>query len=436
LLTDASAAAPAAHQASGLLEAFVGEQFLPGLALALAIGMLVGIERGWQERDERPGARVAGLRTFSLLGLLGGLAGEAIGGPLSPLLLLLCAGAAGTMMVGYFVDMNREGNVSATSTVAAMLTLALGALAGMGQMAIASVGAGAAVLLLAFREQLHRALAKTSEADFRALIRLVLVVFVILPLLPGTPLGPYGLNPRRLWTVVVVVGSVSFLGYVLVRLVGGRKGAMLTAMVGSLVSSTAVTLDCARRMRAGESLGANQAAIAIGSAIMMLRSLVLVGILVPDILRPVLTLIVPALALAALAAVVLIYRASPDDTALTPGTIRPPDLKLALLFGGLVLLMATAAGWAEQHARGTGAAVVAVGGLFDVDSAIASIGTLPPGTLSTQLAAFAIAAPIVFNSVLKAGMAFGIAGRRAWPAASALLVPALLIGVLIAAAAL
>lgn len=402
--------------------------FLPGLGLALAIGMLIGIERGWRMRGEEAGSRVAGVRTFSLLGLLGGLIGFSIKGPLEPLALIIAAAAAAAIILGYHGDMRRDGNVSATSAVAAILTLALGAAASSGHLAVASVAAGAAVILLASRDALHRALVDTSESEIRALVRLVLVVFVILPLLPDLPLGPYGLNPRRLWTVVVVVGAVSFAGYLLVRLLGGRRGVMLTALVGALVSSTAVTLESARRLRGDEATRSNQAAIVLASAIMMVRACFLVAVLTPDILGRFLALLVPAIVASALASGVMIYRSGPDDTAPAAGTIKPPGLKLALLFGGLVALMAIAASWAEQQMRGSGVAVVALGGLFDVDSAIAALGTLPPGTLTPQLAAFAVATPVIFNTTLKAGLTIAIAGsRRGWIPAVALGVPAAMI---------
>ncbi len=110
-------------------------------------------------------------------------------------------------------------------------------------MAISSVGAGAAVILLASRQALHRAVEFTSESDIKALLRLVLVVFVILPLLPDIGMGRFGaLNPFRLWMVVVVIGAISFIGYILARWLGTRRGALITAAVGALVSSTAVTL--------------------------------------------------------------------------------------------------------------------------------------------------------------------------------------------------
>jgi len=409
---------------------------LQGLALALGIGLLIGIERGWRTRGEEPGSRVAGIRTFTLLGLIGGFTGIQLGQTIQLAALVLAAAAAVTIVVGYYVDARRDGNVSATSAIAGLITILLGATAASGQMALASVGAGATVILLSAREPMHRALVETRSTDIRALVRLVLVVLVILPLLPDAELGPYGLNPRRLWNVVVITGGVSFVGYVLVRLLGGGKGALLTALVGALVSSTAVTLECARRIRAGEAVQANQSAIVVASAVMMLRATLLVAMLTPMLLGRFAILLAPALILTAAGCLFLLRRTRWDEGSFASETIRPPGLKLALLFGGLVLVMTLAAGWAEQQVQGSGAAVVAIGGMFDVDSAIAALGALPPDTLSLQLSAFAIATPVIFNTMLKAGLALAVAGwRNGWPSAAGLVVPAvaMLVAILVVA---
>lgn len=387
--------------------------FLLGLSLALAIGVLIGIERGWTLRHEKAGARVAGVRTFSSLGLLGGLFGLGAAGPLQGLSLVLAAGAIGALLLGYVVDMRKNGNVSVTSAVAGVATLALGATATGGHLAIASVGAGATVALLSSRDVLHRALAYTSEADLKALVRLVLVVFVILPLLPDAELGPYALNPRRLWFVVVITGSISFIGYVLIRWLGGRRGVLVTALVGGLVSSTAVTLESARRIRADSAPRANQAAIAVASAVMLARAACLVVALVPTAVPRFLPMLMWGLAASAIAAGVLVYRARNETSDRSAMAVKPPDLKLAFLFAGLVALLTTAAGFAKSQFGEAGSSVViAAGGLFDVDSAIAAIGTLPAGTLSAELVAFTLIAPVVFNTILKLGLTVAIAGRR------------------------
>lgn len=396
---------------------------LPGLLLALAIGLLIGIERGWRQRGEQAGGRIAGVRTFTILALLGGLIGLQLSGRLHLFALLLAAGAIAALLLGYWAAMRRANNVSATSTLAAVVTLGLGALATTGNMALASLGAGAMVVLLASRDRLHRALRSASEADIKALLRLTLVVFIVLPLLPDAGMGPFdALNPRRLWLVVVITSTISFVGYGLARWLGERRGALVTAVVGALVSSTAVTLDCARRIRAGAAGPADEAAIAVASAIMLARALVMVGLLAPFALSAVAALVLPALSVAVIVAAALVYRSRRATDAITLPDTKPPGLGLALLFALTVAALSVASAWAEANlGGGSGALVIALGGTADIDAAIAAVGSLPPGRLPLALAALALAAPILFNTLFKLVILLVVArSRRALSGAAAL----------------
>ena len=397
-------------------------EFLPGLALALAIGLLIGIERGWRLRGEAAGSRVAGIRTFAMLGLLGGLIGLEVAGPLRLFALMLGAVALAALLLGYARDMRRGNNVSATSAVAAIMTLGLGAIASSGHMALASVGAGATVILLASRYALHRAVRFASEGDIKALLRLVLVVFVILPLLPDIGMGPYlALNPRRLWMVVVITGAISFVGYVLARWLGSRRGALITAAVGALVSSTAVTLDSARQIREAGASPIAETAVALASLEMLLRALLLVSVLAPFATGAIAALIGPGTLLAALSTGLLFWRSRTAGSELAVREVRAPGLGLALLFALSVATISLLSAWVEaRFGGGSGAAVIALGGAADIDAAIAAVGALPPGSLPVRSIALAIAAPVLFNTLFKLAILLVIAGpRRAlWAAAS------------------
>jgi uncharacterized membrane protein (DUF4010 family) len=387
---------------------------LTGLLLALAIGFLIGIERGWRLRDEEPGGRVAGVRTFTLVGLIGGLVGTASAPPLGLLFPILAAATLLALIVGYRADIDRHHNVSATSTIAAILTLGLGALATGGEMVLASIGAGATVILLASRSALHRAITYTSADDIRALLRLVLVVFVILPLLPDAGFGPYGaLNPQRLWMVVVVVGSVFFAGYVLARWLGPKQGTLVTALVGAIVSSTAVTLESARRMREGSAGPADEAAVALASTMMVGRALLLVALLAPFAFPAVAALLGPAALLAIAASAALLYRAQKEDGESAELQPKPPGLGLALLFAATVAAIALASAWAQANlGDDSGALVIALGGTADIDAAIAAVGALPRGTIPVGHVALALAAPVLFNTLLKMMIVVAVAGLR------------------------
>lgn len=396
---------------------------LPGLGLALVLGLLIGVERGWHMREEQAGRRVAGIRTFALLGLTGGIAGLMLGGAAQLVVLLLISGVLAALLLGYFVEMRQENTVSATSTLAAMLTLGLGAMATTGHMALASVGAGSATFILGSRAPLHRALNALGERDMKVLLRLALVVFVILPLLPDRGLGPYGaLNPYRLWTVVVITGGVSVLGYILVRRLGEQRGTLLAAAMGAVVSSTAVTVDGARRLREGTSSWAAYAAIAIASCIMLSRSLLLVGILAPFAFSPFAALVLPGLGVSVVSASVLIYLGRDAAAEVNSAALKPPDLRLAFLFALSVAALAIASAWAQAGWGGeSAAALIAVGGLADIDAAIATVGTLPPGTIPVEIAALALAGPTLFNTLFKLALLVAIAGwRKPVPGAVAL----------------
>lgn len=406
--------------------------FLPSLALAVVIGMLIGVERGWQARDQPDGHRVAGVRTFATLGLFGGLVGLASTGPLHMLALVVTAGVIASLVIGYALDMRLDGSVSATAAIAAVLTILLGAIAGTGQHAIASIAAGGLVALLASRGPLHALLRGSSEDDMKAFARLALIVFLVLPLLPDAGLGPFGsLNPRRLWFVVVIVGAISFGGYVLSRWLGRERGGLIAAAVGAIVSSTAVTVSSAHEIRRGGGL-ANQAGIALASSVMIARTLVLTAILAPLALPELTWLIGPALlvSLIAAGALVLAMRRSAASGGAEMAA-KPPGLGLAFLFAALVALLTLAATWLE-HRMGeqSAATLIALGGMVDVDSAIAAIGALPPSALSPRFAAYAIVAPIAFNSLLKLALMLGIAGlrRSPWAALSLILPPAAIAG--------
>jgi uncharacterized membrane protein (DUF4010 family) len=347
--------------------------------------------------------------------------------PIDLLFLVLVIGSIAALLIGYATDMHFDRNVSVTSTLAAILTLGLGALATSGQMALASVGAGATVILLASREALHRAVAFTSEKDLQALLRLVLVVFVILPLLPDRGFGPYAaLNPQRLWMVVVITGAISFAGYALARWLGERKGTLINAAVGGLVSSTAVTVDSARRLREGSESRADQASVAVASALMLGRALLLVALLAPFAFSAVAALIGPGFAVSVIVASLLLYRVRrlPGDSAAP--RLKAPGLGLAFLFAITVAGMALASAWAQaRFGEAGGAIVIVLGGTADIDAAIAAVGALPPHSLPLREVSLALATPVLFNTLFKLAALLVIAGWRkaAW-AASSLIVAA------------
>lgn len=399
---------------------------LAGLGMSLGLGLLIGVQRGWTLRHEADGSRFAGVRTFGLLGLVGGLAG--VLEPLEPALAALLLGTAALLVfLGYVRTAGEDGRISGTSSLAALIALATGFLATRGEGQLAVVVAVAATLLLTLRPQLHRWVEGMTEAEVSAIARFALIALVILPLLPDRHLGPYeAWNPRQLWFVVVLVSGFSFAGYIASKKFGATRGTLATAATGAMVSSTAVTMALATRLRdEHENAPALVAGIAAASAVMLVRVIILVAILAPVALGTLSLVIAPA-ALTSLIAtawgLVLARRAPPPSE--DPVKLRNPlNFGPALILTALVMAMALIARWLiARIGESTVAIILAVSGIADVDAAIITIGGLPPGVLDERTAGLVVAAPVMANTLFKAAIPPAITRqRRGWVAALPLL---------------
>lgn len=386
--------------------------------LALMLGLLIGLQRGWALRGAAPGSRFAGIRTYGLLGLSGGIAGVLQPFAL-PLSIVLLSATAALVVAGYWRATQGRGRISGTASLAGLITLAAGYLAGTGAYALASAITGLTVLLLAMRRQLHHVLRHIDEAEIAAIGRFALLALVILPLLPDTPMGPLGAwRPRQLWFVVVLVSGFSFAGYVGARWLGATRGLLATAAAGSMVSSTAVTVSLAGKLRdaAGDRTIAN-AGIALASAVMFMRVMVLTAALAPRALPTFAVLAVPGM-LASLAGFALILRGHKTASAGKPDAAplpkNPFDLKPALILMALTMALTVAARWVLDRFGHAGlATVLALSGVVDVDSAIITLGNLPESALPARVAGLVLLPPVLLNTLFKAGTAIGVAGWRA-----------------------
>jgi len=388
------------------------------IGAAVAAGLLIGIERGWTQRGQRAGTRVAGVRTFTLLGLAGGLGG--LLGAKGQTLVAGCiaASAAALLVAGYFKRLQEKPD--ATTPVAALATLAVGFLAGSGSAGLALSAAAVAVLVLAMREELHGFVAKLDEHDVKALARFAVIALGVLPFLPNEPMGPYGAwNPWKLWWVVVLVTGFSFMAYVANRLFGARRGTISTALIGGAYSSTAVTQSLAQRLGSNEAGGAEAAGIALATAVMYLRVIVLVAFLAPRIL-PSFVLVVLGPLLAAWAAGWWLYRKAPKCEGPSPPG-NPIALLPALGFLLFVAAAAVVARWAEGRFGEQGIAVLLlIMGSMDVDAAIVTAGGLPSQAIAAELAALALGGTILANMFVKLGVTLAYARGKGLAAALAL----------------
>lgn len=404
------------------------------LLLAISIGFLIGLERGWQHREEGDGRRIAGIRTFPLLGLGGGISGL-LAANLSPWYGAVgLAGLSTVLILAHRARLDEpDDNVSVTNAVVGIVTLLLGFAATTGFAREALIAGGVAILILSMREKLHGWVRSLSEKDIHAVAEYGAITMVILPLLPDRAMGPYdALNPRMLWLVVVFVTGLSFAGYWAAKRFGDARGTVLASAIGATYSSTAVTLELARRLRRNDIDRATlNASIAVATAMMPIRVIILCAVVLPDALSGFFVGIGGGLAFAVVYAAGATWRANKSDGGGAIHTARNPfDFWPAVGFAAIVAAVVVLAHWTIEHVGDQGAKVViGITGLYDVDAAIIAIANLPSGNLTWQETGFILSLPILANNLFKTTLVLTIAGwRRGIAAVTPLIIISLLIG--------
>ena len=383
------------------------------LLAALAAGLLVGIERGWRQRDEAEGSRVAGVRTFTLIGGCGGLI-STLALHFSPVLAaILLAGVVALLVGAFLMPRSAEIDRDATTMVSAMATLGLGLLAGGGLAAIALAGAAVTTLVLALRKPMHGLLQSLSEQEVRAIARYAVIAVAVLPFLPDANYGPYDAwNPFRLWLVVLLVTGFSVLAYVFNRIIGQNRGTIATALIGGAYSSTAVTAAFASKLKAAEA-GPFATGIALASAVMYLRVLLLAAVLAPAVALSLLWLLGPAAVTAFVLARLVWKREKTGSSSKAALTAKPFELLPAFGFLAAVAAASLLVQWAQVEFGEAGAAIsLFIAGSFDVDAALVAYSTLPSDALPVAVAALALAGTVVINMAFKTAIVFTNAGAR------------------------
>lgn len=387
------------------------------LALAIAIGAIVGVERHWRERDEAAGRRTAGLRTFTLIGMTGGvsglIAGSAQPSDLSAAILIAAVFAVLSSVVATFQyrEQVAEGDFSVTSVIAAMLTFLLGVVALVGDKSLASAGGVVLVAVLASREVLHNFMRRLSWNELRSAIILLAMTFVILPLVPSQPVGPFGgISPANTWMLVILLAGISFAGYIAVKLLGTRRGEFVAGVVGGLVSSTGTTLTNARRAAAGAD-GLTVAAGALGaSAVSCIRTGALVALLAPALQGALLPALLVTAAVMIAYALLLVRRGSDEHPEQAPKNPFDLDsvLVMALILVGVGFVARAASTWFGEQ----GLLVVSfLSGFADIDATTVTVtGMLH--TLGAGVASTAIAIAVVSNTLAKSAYAVAFGSRQ------------------------
>jgi uncharacterized membrane protein (DUF4010 family) len=383
-----------------------------GLVIAALGGTAVGLERQWSGHAEGPAARFAGIRTFTMLGAVGGFSGWLWNaGVTAPAALLL--GGAVTITAAAYIAGSRQ-DVDGTTEVAALVVLAAGLLAGMGSVRLASGIIALTTLLLVEKSRLHALVRRIDDVGLRSGARFAVMALVVLPLVPEGPYGPFGgIRPRELWALVLFFSALSFAGYLARRLVGPGHGYLVTGLLGGLVSSTNATLTFARTSRSElESDRALAFGAVAANAMLYPRVLVATAILNPSVVPPLIPYLAPPALVAALAVIVGVRRSPPEAT--SDLTLRNPlqlaaALQMALLFQVVMMVVHVAQEVWGQSGLLTSAAVL---GLTDVDALTVSMARGVSQVVSPSVAATAIAVGVLANTGMKLGLALFFGSRR------------------------
>ena len=386
------------------------------LGVALGAGIIIGIERGWHARDEAEGGRVAGVRTFAIIGLLGGLwayladlLGEVVLG-------FAFIAFAAIMLVARMRQSAMAGDYGITTVVASLVTFAVGAIAVRGHLGIAAAASVVTAMLLGIKPMLHRWIAKIERRELMAVLELLVMTLVLLPVLPDQGYGPWqALNPREIWLMVVLIAGMHLIGYVTVRLLGSRRGVPMAGLAGGLVASTAVAVSFSRLGRQSpKAARAYAAGIVLASATMFARVAVVVGIVKPTLLAMLAPPMLAATLVGAIAAWVL-WRKSDGPASEAPEVKprNPFEFSTALKFGVLLAVVMLVSRGLNAWLGEAGVWLAGlVSGLADVDAITLSLARISDTVLSPSVAASGIAIATAANTIVKSGIAFAAGGRR------------------------
>ncbi len=385
------------------------------LALAFGIGIAIGIERGWRTREAEKGSRALGVRTLALIGLFGG--GVGLLGQLTSDI-VVAVGLAGIMVfltAVYFTGLQHSDDRGATTEVAAAFTFVLGIVAVRGDMTVAAAAAVLTVAVLDLKQPLHSWLKQIDAAELRAAIKLLVISVVMLPVLPNRGYGPGAiLNPYVMWWIVVAISAISFAAYAAIRMFGARSGALGVGLLGGLASSTATTITFARLIATSPKLThAAAGGMAVASAVMFARALVLMGIFYADALR---LLLVPLVASAIAAFAVGLVLARHDIKTRSDADVAlgaPSDIGTGIKFMVAMMVIALATHYGQDLFGQTGAlAAAAAGGLVDIDATTVTMSRLgAAGTVPSTEVVAGIFMAVLVNSLAKGTYATVIAGR-------------------------
>ena len=374
---------------------------------SLGVGLLMGLER-----ERRPETK-AGLRTFSLVAVLGTSCAMLAGLAASPWLLPAALLALAATMITADRQTPSPSPSDTTTTVALLLCFGYGAMLWYGQTQLTVALALATTALLYFKTELHEVSRHLSRQDMVSFLQFAVISCIVLPLLPDDGYGPYAaLNPYRIWLMVVLVAGIGLAGYAALRIIGHRAPPLL-GLLGGLVSSTATTLVFSRNARAHAEKAESALVVVLTANLVLLVRIVIISVIVaPSVLR---SIAIP-LALALVAGASVAFRQWKPGAAHQPSESEaiknPLEMNAALSFGAIYGIALLTTAWLNDRIGTVGVYVLApVLGLTDMDAiTLSTLKLFSDGGISAAQAAIALGLALGANVLFKAGIAYAAGG--------------------------
>jgi len=394
---------------------------------ALLIGVLIGMQREYAYSTNKEGGLFAGARTFALMSLFGALAALLSDLFLTPWVFIGLVILLGVMIiVAYFISATERDEIGLTTEVAALITMLIGGICYLHSLEVAAALGVVTTVLLAVKWELRQFVKVITQEDVFATLQFAVITAIVLPVLPNRTFGPLPLdvlNPYQIWKMVVFISGINFLGYILVKVVGPKKGIGISGLLGGLASSTATTLSFSQRSHTQDGLDKPFAvAIIAGWVIMFLRVIVEVAV-VNSRLLPYIWPAMAAMGLSGLLYALYLYfsQTAIDEEELNLS--NPFELGPAIKFGLLYALILLVTKAAEVYIGEEGLYLTSfLAGLADVDAITLSIADLTRTgqgiALSTGKIAIILAA--ISNTAAKGVLVFSLGSRSLrryiWPA--------------------
>lgn len=408
-----------------------GEHQIWNLLIALLLGAIIGIQRGWVKRNSVEGSRVAGIRTYSLVGLLGGLV-AVLADHYSPLLLGFAFIALVILAsIAFVMKQKNSGDVSITGLVSLLVTFILGCLAVAGEAVLAASAAVITALVLDNKKELHEALQKLQEYELDAALRLLLISIVLLPLLPNRTYGPWkALNPYEIWWMVVLIASISFVGYFAIKIGGTKRGILFTSIFAGLSSSTALTLQFSHLSREQPGISPLLASgILLSCGTMFPRLLIIVSVLNPQLVKLLWPIVLAMMAALYLPAWLIWRRSQVEQVEQSNKQSNPLALQSALVFGVLLaVIMLLSHALSDWFGNAGVLMLSAVSGITDVDAISLALGRQSTQNLNLTTAALGIIIAASVNTMVKMAMVVVLGERKLWHRVAPVMVGCVIVG--------